>query len=247
MAFAYSSIDNQSKSGLQWALPYLGAVQSLRRLLSVTWKDGNESFGIWGDLLSFGRDPVLKATGPLQDSRRASSSGAPQPLGALQELQAPARQKGCGDLLHLRHSPYSWACSGFRSALWPLRRPICAKSPDSLHIRRHPLALKRPPVSDAASKYWRRSLNQRSTGGGINITPSRIFSIAQKRQQISTRHFQYLIRHQFDVFGQNLGKISWEIFWKWHFSDVMSRDFGSKSGKCLQASKTCTFEVSYNS
>ena len=42
--------------------------------------------------------------------------------------------------------------------------------------------------------------------GGRFCLPSRIFSIAQRRRQISTRNFQYLIQHQYVFVIQNFGK-----------------------------------------
>ena len=36
-------------------------------------------------------------------------------------------------------------------------------------------------------------------GVEADSAPCRIFSMAQKRQQISTRNFQYLLQHQFGV------------------------------------------------
>ena len=75
-------------------------------------------------------------------------------------------------------------------------------------------------------------------GGGQVLPPCRVFSIVQKRLQISTRNYQYLLQHQFDVRHQNLRKVRRIYFLrKWHFSYVLLRDFGSKSGKCLKASR----------
>ena len=52
-----------------------------------------------------------------------------------------------------------------------------------------------------ADSYGAVLVNPRSAGGGKYYPPpSRIFSIAQKRQRILTRNFQYLLRHQFDVY-----------------------------------------------
>ena len=42
---------------------------------------------------------------------------------------------------------------------------------------------------------------------GVDITPSRIFSTAQKQRQISMQNFRHLIQHQFDAFYQNFRKM----------------------------------------
>ena len=54
-------------------------------------------------------------------------------------------------------------------------------------------------------------------GGGQILPPCRIFPIAQKRRQISTRNFQYLPQHQFVVCHQNYRKIRRRIFEKMAF------------------------------
>ena len=86
------------------------------------------------------------------------------------------------------------------------------------------------------------------SAGGVNITaPSRIFSIPQKRQQKSTRNFQYLIRHQFDVFRQNLRKICGEFIWE---NDILvtssSAILGEKAAnvcRLLAQSPRCIWNV----
>ena len=60
------------------------------------------------------------------------------------------------------------------------------------------------------------SFNPPPLGGQI-LPPCRIFSIAQKRRQISTRNFQYLPQHQFDVCQRNFRKLRREIFEKMAF------------------------------
>ena len=89
-------------------------------------------------------------------------------------------------------------------------------------------------------------VNPHSAGGAVNIPPFQYFSLAQKRQQISTRNFKYLIRHQFDVSYQTFRKIRREFLRKWRFSDVMGHYFGSKSSKCLKASRMYRCEVKRN-
>ena len=75
-------------------------------------------------------------------------------------------------------------------------------------------------------------------GGGVNITPTRIFLIAQKRRLILTRNLQYLLRHYFDVSHQNeSGKI---------FIIIENSHFGSKAGRCLNTSGVYRFEVKRN-
>ena len=87
----------------------------------------------------------------------------------------------------------------------------------------------------------------RCGGGGGRFCPCRIFSIAQKRQQIWTRNFLYFFQHQFDVYHQILRKIRQEMFLiKWRFRDVMFRDFSSKCGTSLKASRMYRLEAKHN-
>ena len=62
------------------------------------------------------------------------------------------------------------------------------------------------------------SLTRAPLGGGEYRPPYRIYSIAKKRWQISTRNFQYLPEHQFDVGNQNIRKICRKYFEKMAFS-----------------------------
>ena len=90
------------------------------------------------------------------------------------------------------------------------------------------------------------SFNSSPAGGQI-LPPCRIFSIAQKRQQISTRNFhQYLLQHQFGVYHQNFRKSVDKFLRKWRFSDVMLHDFGSKNGTCLKPSRMYRLKVKHN-
>ena len=88
-------------------------------------------------------------------------------------------------------------------------------------------------------------LTRGGLGWGVNITPSRIFSIAQKRRQISTSNFQ--IRHLKNSAKQNFRKSVQTFLRKWYFSEFMFRHFGSKGGKSLKDSTMYhRFEVKRN-
>ena len=59
--------------------------------------------------------------------------------------------------------------------------------------------------------HW--SISRPAGGGGVDSAPPlQDFSIAQKRQQISIRNFQYLLRHQFGVSHQNYILPVWLLF-----------------------------------
>ena len=78
---------------------------------------------------------------------------------------------------------------------------------------------------------------------GLRFCPSRIFSIAQKRRQISTRNFQYLIQHQLASFiNLKKGRI---LRRSWCFCDVMFYDFCFKSDKYSRVVKMNRFTVKH--
>ena len=62
--------------------------------------------------------------------------------------------------------------------------------------------------------------------------------------QISARNLRYLIQHQFDTFTQNFSEIRRIFFFrKRRFSNVMSRDSGSKDGQLPMSSRMYSFEA----
>ena len=83
--------------------------------------------------------------------------------------------------------------------------------------------------------------------GEADSTPCRIFSIAQKngsRYQHET--FSTFSSINFASTVKFSEKFVEKFLRKWRFSDVMLRDFGSKSGKCFNASRMYRFEVKHN-
>ena len=60
-----------------------------------------------------------------------------------------------------------------------------------------------------------------------------ILLITSKPSKTSTPNFLYLIRHQFNIFSENVVKFRWETFEKMSFNDVMSCDFQSKMAESL--------------
>ena len=108
-------------------------------------------------------------------------------------LQCSYVMMQCGSLLPNR--TVSLACPAFTERQVGVGLATVLPSSTTVYYRN----FRRPP----------ESLNHRLTRAplGGNLSPSSIFSIAPKRQHISTRRFSYLIRHQFVVFYQKFGKI----------------------------------------
>ena len=93
------------------------------------------------------------------------------------------------------------------------------------------------------------SANPRSAvgGGGLNITPAPVLSRLLKNDSRYLREFFSTLSGINLTPSNKIQKNPLIFYWrKWRFSDVMFRDFESKSGKCLQASKMCTYEVKHN-
>ena len=90
-------------------------------------------------------------------------------------------------------------------------------------------------------RFWciaGNSVNLLLAGGGRIMPPTLAnFLSNSKRVQISTRNLQHLIQDQFGTFIQNVCEILVKLLRKWHLSDVMSRDFGSKNGQFSVASR----------
>ena len=83
-------------------------------------------------------------------------------------------------------------------------------------------------------------------GGKYYSAPSRIFSIAQKWHQISTQRFSNLMGHQLALRTKSSEKSVENVLRKWCLSDVMFRQFWSKSDKCLNVYRMYRLEVKRN-
>ena len=91
------------------------------------------------------------------------------------------------------------------------------------------------------SGSWWASLTSAMLRGKYYLTLL-YFSIAQKRQQISSQNFKNRIRHQSEVSPSKFQKKTWRFFViKLCFSDVCSAIFGKKNDRCFKASTMYQF------
>ena len=87
----------------------------------------------------------------------------------------------------------------------------------------YPLKLLSPKPSTQSSTWILNPRLAWGGGGGRFWPPSRISPISQQGRQRSTRNFQYLTHHQFDVFHHRSRKIREDFFFRrCCFSDVLS-------------------------
>ena len=101
-----------------------------------------------------------------------------------------------------------------------------------------------PPVARGSPVTLHHQINAR-LGGAAESVPFRIFSIAQKWRQISTRNSQYLIQHQLASFIKICGENFENFLREWNLVSSCFTLRGKK-GKCFKTSRMCSFEVKHN-
>ena len=136
---------------------------------------------------------------------------------------------------------------GQRRSQWPGLRRSARRAPNNGMCLIH---ASRKDAAEQPGERWVTMMvtGTRPAGGTESALPPhcRIFSIAQKRLEISTRSLHYLPQHQFDVGLENDRKIRSEVFEKTAFLWRHASPFWSKNGKCLKAARIFSFEVIRN-
>ena len=146
----------------------------------------------------------------------------------------------------------SWQCYKFGSHRHPPRHVEVLRMYVVVHTSvEYLVSVNGKNRSDIFQDFWECSnfliVNPRSAGEWVNINPLPYFLDSSKTT--ADIDAKLLVPYPASIWRRlaKFRKKSVEFFFrKWRFSNVIFRDFGSKSRKCLQTSRMCTFRVKHN-